>query len=102
MQSPPLSVKVRKNEEEQGREKKKQKKQKLILGQKSAASLDGHILVAARGMCVEGSGGMSAGIDEGLILRRRRETLALSLGRKVLADGIDGGFDGRETERDFN
>jgi hypothetical protein len=45
---------------------------------------------------------MSAGIDEGLILRRRRETLALSLGRKVLADGIDGDFDGRETERDFN
>lgn len=56
-----------------------------------------------RGVCVwRDFGGMSVGIDEGLVLRRRRETLALPSQRKVLADGIEGGFNGRKTERNLD
>jgi hypothetical protein len=43
------------------REDEKQKKQKLTLKQKFAAALDGRILVAARGMCVEGLRGHVGG-----------------------------------------
>lgn len=52
---------MRKDEEEQGREDEKQKKQKLTLKQKFAVALDGRILVAARGMCVEGLRGHVGG-----------------------------------------